>query len=433
MFDGLKHKAYIILKKSEKYTKTDMVYLAKGGFWLFAGQVSASAIGLVASLFFANLLLPSTFGTYRYILALGEILTVFSLSGLDLAIVTAVARGFGGVLRSAFRLNLKWSSLTLAVAWGASFYYYYRGNETISLGLLALGIVMPFITSANLYGAFLEGKKDFKKRTTYEVANNLIRTTVLIVALFFTKNPAILAAAYLGTHAIVAMISYKRIVRTFNLATENHAPAIRFGKHLSIINVITTIGEHIDKVLIFQHIGAVELAVYNFAAIVPDQGRNILKKIITLALPKLADKNSAQLKTTVYKKLLVSMIFLIPATLLYIAIAPYIYRFLFPQYLNSVPLSQFFALTFLLYGNLGNTALVAKNAVKEKYIVEITVAVTRVILMLLLIAPYGLWGIVISKVGTKYLGNLIVLYFIKKDGGSSPPTEKIERSVEIKS
>ncbi len=47
---ALKNKIYKGLKKSEKYTKTDMVYLTKGGFWLACGQIATAVSGLLLTL-----------------------------------------------------------------------------------------------------------------------------------------------------------------------------------------------------------------------------------------------------------------------------------------------------------------------------------------------------------------------------------------------
>jgi len=61
----LKDKIYRLLRRSEKYFKTDMVYLAHGGFWLTLGQIISSAASFLLAIAFANLLPKETYGTYK--------------------------------------------------------------------------------------------------------------------------------------------------------------------------------------------------------------------------------------------------------------------------------------------------------------------------------------------------------------------------------
>ena len=49
MIDKIKNKTYKLLRKSEKYTKTDMVYLTKGGFWLTLGQIISSTSAFLSN------------------------------------------------------------------------------------------------------------------------------------------------------------------------------------------------------------------------------------------------------------------------------------------------------------------------------------------------------------------------------------------------
>ena len=46
MFKNFKDKTYNLLRWSEKYTKTDMVYLAQGSFWLSLGYGANIVKGL---------------------------------------------------------------------------------------------------------------------------------------------------------------------------------------------------------------------------------------------------------------------------------------------------------------------------------------------------------------------------------------------------
>src|SRR5688572_8295878 len=106
---GLRSYIYNFLRKSESFMKTDMVYLTKGGFWLSLGQLAAMATGLISSILFANLFPKEAFGSYKFILSMVAMMSVFTLTGMFTAVTQAVAKGFNNALRQGFRINLKWS------------------------------------------------------------------------------------------------------------------------------------------------------------------------------------------------------------------------------------------------------------------------------------------------------------------------------------
>ncbi|HEX9608834.1 MAG TPA: oligosaccharide flippase family protein, partial [Candidatus Paceibacterota bacterium] len=98
MVERIKRAAYNVLRKSERYTKTDMVYLTKGGIWLSISQGVAMVTGLLVAIAFANLLTPETFGTYKFVLSLAGIIGAFSLTGMSTALIRSVANGQEGAL-----------------------------------------------------------------------------------------------------------------------------------------------------------------------------------------------------------------------------------------------------------------------------------------------------------------------------------------------
>ena len=80
--EKIKIKAYNLLRWSEKWTKTDMIYLARGGFWLTLGQVISSLSAFLLAIAFANLLPKETYGEYKYILSIASILAIPTLTGM---------------------------------------------------------------------------------------------------------------------------------------------------------------------------------------------------------------------------------------------------------------------------------------------------------------------------------------------------------------
>ena len=92
MIGKIKTKIYKLLRWSEKYTKTDMVYLAKGASWLTSGQIISSFAIVLLAIAFANLIPRETYGTYKYVISVVGALSIFTLPGINTAVVQAVAR-----------------------------------------------------------------------------------------------------------------------------------------------------------------------------------------------------------------------------------------------------------------------------------------------------------------------------------------------------
>ncbi|HEY4510903.1 MAG TPA: oligosaccharide flippase family protein, partial [Candidatus Paceibacterota bacterium] len=109
MIQKLKTAGYDFLRGTEKYAKTDMLYLAKGGFWITLGQGISTIAGLALAVGFANLISKEVYGTYSFILSLAGVISVLTLTGTRTAMTQAVARGFEGTLRASFWMSIRWS------------------------------------------------------------------------------------------------------------------------------------------------------------------------------------------------------------------------------------------------------------------------------------------------------------------------------------
>jgi O-antigen/teichoic acid export membrane protein len=90
MWNKFKNKTYHLLRWSEKYTKTDMVYLTKGGFWLTTGKIISAIVGFILLIIYANFLPKETFGNFQYILSIIGLLYIFNLPGLDTSLTKSI-------------------------------------------------------------------------------------------------------------------------------------------------------------------------------------------------------------------------------------------------------------------------------------------------------------------------------------------------------
>ena len=413
--ENWRNSAYKTLRKSESFFKTDMIYLAKSGSWLSLSQGIAMLAGFLISIAFANLFPKESFGTYKFVLSMVAILGVFSFTGLNTSIIQSTARGFGGSLRQGFRINLKWGIGIVLGGLGLSIYYYINGNTLLAFSFLLAGLLSPLTSSASLYGAYLMGKKDFRRSTFFSMIRNITPAVTLILALLLTKNLGIIIAVYFIVGALVPLSLYYRTTRVYQNDNKKEDPeTLSYSGHLSVMDLIGNIAHFLDKILIFHYLGAAPLAIYAFAIAPVEQLQGGKKILSALIMPKLSERPFEELQESGPRKALLLTTYALGLAGIYALLAPYFYKFFFPQYLDSVFYSQIYSLTLLaVSGTIFNETLMAHKKKKELYLCRTIVPIVQIALFFVLLPLYGLMGLIITHVIIRSFGGLLGYYFIK--------------------
>ena len=303
IFEKTKNLVYSLLKKSEKYTQTDMIYLAKGGFWLTLGQIISTAASLLLAMAFANSLDPVTYGNYNYILSLVGMLSILTLSAMRIAIIQAIARGLEGSFYTAFKVRLKWGILASLTAIGLAGYYWFKGNYLLPIPLLISALFLPLMQASRVYESFLMGKKLFSIHVKYSVFNRIISAGAIIITLFITKNIFWLIAVYLVSHTLLNYSFYLITKLKLKPNKKEDPQTLSYGKHLTLMGVISVVANYLDRILLFTLVGSAQLAIYSFAILIPDQIKSLMKQNIgALAFPKLSIKSRKEIKLNIMQK-----------------------------------------------------------------------------------------------------------------------------------
>ena len=405
---------YNFLRKTQKYTGTDNVYLAEGGFWLTLNQFIGAGTSFLAALAFANLLNPAIYGTYQYILSLIGMLGIFSLQGIRTAMAQAVARGLEGSFYSGFKTRLRWGSIGSLIALGLAIYYWLTGDKTLFFPLLIAVVFLPLMQASRVYSGFLAGKKLFAVGAKYNIYTDLISTAAIIAALFLTKNVFWLITAFIVSNTFLnCFFDYLTKIR-FRPNKKEDPETIKYAKHLSLAGVISLMGDYLDRILLFNLAGPVQLAVYSFAMIIPEQIKGFMGNISTLAFPKLAQKSKEEIRTNLMKKFWKLIILTCAIIALYILIAPFFYEIFFPKYLSSLPYSKIIVFSLLaLPASLLGTVFEAKMMKKNIYALQIF-SLIRIILYLILIPLFGIWGIIMARLGMVILNSAFILFLFRR-------------------
>jgi len=378
-----------------------MVYFAKGWSWLTTGQVVSSVSTFVLAIAFANLIPKETYGTYQFVLSILGILTISSLRGMDGAITQAVARGYEGVLIPAIKSKLTWGVIGSMAGVFVSAYYFLNGNLTLATIFLISSIFVPVLNSFGIYNSFFEGKKLFKETVIYGMTSQIIATIVMISTVFLTNNILIILSVYLTTWTLLRFFLFIRTIKKFS-PNKNHDPEIiSYGKHSSVVNITATLIGSLDSIILFHYLGAAELAVYSFALAPVLQLRGLFGNIPTLAIPKFASRPIGEINKMLWKRMGLLFVIGIAVATAYTFIAPIIFSIFFPQYLDSVILSQVFSFSIAL--TLGQSifgaALGSKlTMIPKKYLYLWNIpSIVLTASIFILIQYFGAMGVIASR------------------------------------
>lgn len=412
---ALHQKIHSLLRWSERYTKTDMVYLTKGGFWLVLGQVTASLAALLLSIGFANLLSADIYGSYRYVLSIAGILALFTLGGMNTAISRAAAMNHDTSLASGVRAKMLVGILGLFIGCGIGAYYFSKGNSEFGLSFLIVGFFVPLFSSFYAYESFLQGKKLYRTNAKYFSITHVVSAAVMFCVLLLTNDLRLILLAYFTPWTILRYGFYRLTIRKWVVAHTQDPEMIPYGLHLTAMNLLPIIAAQIDKILLFQFIGPIQLAVYSFALALPEQVQSLFRKLAVLAFPKYVEKEMGSIRSSLKEKMWRAFLVALGITILYIILCPFIFKLLFPQYLESIFYSQVFSLSILAsLSFIPIVALEAKKKTRSLYAFNVSTSVIQILLTVAGIYFFGVIGAITAKVIGRLFGLSLSLGLLMK-------------------
>jgi O-antigen/teichoic acid export membrane protein len=376
-----------------------MVYLTKGGSWIGFSQIVATATGFLLTIAFANLLTQNEFGIYKYIVSTANVIAALSLTGLGTAVAQATARGYEGMIRTGIKKYLKWSFGIPLIALGIAAYYFFNDNTSLALGFAAVGIFMPFIKGLAIYNGYLKGKQNFRAKALYSIPRSTFPILVLIPTLFITNNPGVIALIFFAAQALVVVGLYLFTLLYYRPNTEHDPRSHSFGKHVSFMNLFSDLTSNLDQLLLFHLLGPAPVAIFTFAKS-PIREISKPKQILhQLAFPKFSKRSITELKSSLPRRMALLYIIIVPLILGYIAVAPFVFEILFPQYTESVIYTQVLSVVLLFIPlTLANQVLAAHMQIKNMYIVRVVTPLTRIMTLAIGIPLFGIWGAVAAMV-----------------------------------
>lgn len=401
-----------IIKKFDTFFQLNTKKILGQASYLLGGHVVSNLLSFAVAVAAAHFISKDTYGTYRYILSIVSFVGAFSLTGLSTAIIRDVARGYDNIFKTSFIRSLIWSTPAFILGLGTGAWYLLNNNMVLGFSITLGSILFPIIQALLLYRSYLNGKKYYRALMKSNIAYSTVTSLAILATLFFNPTVTTLVVVYYVSNILILFILKIVIQNKFKPNEEKDPENGKLEHHMSLMNMLDIGATQLDKIILFQIAGPIEVARYTFATMLPEQLRNIIKYIPTLSMPIFSDLPKETAKTK--GLFLVKKLFLItiPIVILYILVAPFAYKILFPAYTEVILYSQVFSLILIFDGGISGAILKAQNQIKDLYWVNATSNIARIILLLVFGYMWGIWGVIVSRIAGRIISFLIAYILV---------------------
>jgi O-antigen/teichoic acid export membrane protein len=318
------------------------------------------------------------------------------------------------VYKKSFRLSLLGSIPMTILAGSMGVYYLLNQNSVLGVGMFIIGALAPFIQPAFLYGNYLEGKKDFRRLAIFGILLNATQAVLLIGTMYVTKDPLLFLASYLGGNIVAGIVFYFYVRSIYKPNELVNADFNSLAMHFSAMNILSTVSQQIDKLLVFHYLGAAQLALYSFAIALPEQAKTAINSVSTIAFPKFAERPLKEIMPNFWHRMRWFSGALVLAALGYILLAPYLFQLFFPTYGDAVIYSQVFAISIIFLSNtIPPTLLQAHAANKELYLFNVVTPLFQILALCILIPQFGLFGIIAARIVGRAFNLVLGAYLVR--------------------
>ncbi len=383
--------------------------------------ISTSVISLASSFFlmiaFANLLNPNQLGIYQYIISIVSIIASLSLTGSNTAIIRAAAKKEYDFFPIVYRYSLLSFIPSTLIAVIIAVYYWLNTNTYLAVGV-AFGTVGALGIQLLLrYNAIFIGTGDFKISNILLKAIAFGPVVILLPLLFLTDNPALLAITYFFSSLICMLVVIKvwnmpAKIRAYITIGRTQAHIIKqhlsFAFHQSVITFVGGMTAHIDKIIIFQMLGAEATALYFIAVSIPDRLRGLLKQFEPYLFSKTTNHEALGSLKNINKKFYFALIVVIPIFIAYLLVAPTFFRLFLEQYQEAILLTLIYGLT--LFGSAAIIPISYMKAHGDNVVFYIYTAATTLSKILFVIIGISFGGIVGGIAGATLATVFITLF-----------------------
>ena len=370
--------------------------------WVIGWRVATRLLGLVSTLILVRLLVPADFGLVALGASFAQAIEGFSWIGVEEALIrekTLTREAYD----TGFTLTILRSTISgaavLALAWPAGDFF----NEPRMTGILvALAI------STAMDGFINIGTVDFRRDFAFDKEFRLwILPRLASMAATLT-----VAAVFHSYWALISGILLQRVLRVyFSYRMHPYRPGLSLRAWRQLlgysmwswgVSVLVLLRERCDSIVIGRLLDPTRVGIYTIAAeIAALPTSELVQPLCRAAFTGFATEQSAELNpgATYLRLIATATLLTLPAAVGISLVAPLVVAVAFgPLWVEAGPLIAMLALagSMTVIGNISSTLLQARGLMRATLQIELAVLLTRIVLLVIFVDRYGLWGAAVA-------------------------------------
>ncbi len=400
----------------QEKTKLDYEYLKKNILWVNLQLFGVRVIKLVYSVILVRLVSQEFYGDLNYVNSVFLLLGFFSLSGFGISVARALANNLFGTYKRWINLGFWWSLVGTLILLIFGIYNLLSGKPHNYVFML-LGLIFPFYYFFNRWNVLLQSIGKFKEQTVYILSKTFLTSAGnLLLLLVFRENLVIFVV---GSAALFTILgAYYHVQCKKYITNDRTEPGWQAsGYKLTFNNIFDYAYNTVDKIFLYNLIGAEGVAIYAVATIWPENIKTILSNNLLVYFPKIFRISNEHYLNKIRQSMKLILLVSILSLVASVVVIPLFILILYGnRYSESVRYSLVYSLVIPLHflQVFSNKALLKFK--KEEYLSfsQVAAGIVSILCYIFFIPAVGIMGAVIGSVMFYVVMIAMHLIFIKK-------------------
>lgn len=257
----------------------------------------------------------------------------------------------------------------------------------------------------------------FKQWALFDILGQIVSAAALTLTMYLTKNIILLIGAYFIPYILMRGLSTYYVMKYYVAPIAPHDPEARaYGNAMTIFQVMSRGIASIDQLVLYHLLGPAQVAIFALATALPNRMQSVYRITGSLALPKFAERTAQEVAQGLPRKMFFFTLFVLTGAGAYAIVAPYLFTYIFPQYIPSIQYSQvvvLYTLSAITYPF--GALLIAHKRIKDNYTLAIIGFCTKVVVLGICVPLYGIWGAVFAMLANSLVTIMLSLWLLFKD------------------